>query len=562
MKIVCEACQAKYSISDDKVRGKAFKIRCKKCSHIIVVRSADGSAASSSGSSPAISTAPPADNSWHIVVDGEQVGPLSASDIRGRLSRGEIGGETYIWREGLADWMKVSAVPEFAERGDEDGASPFPSSPAAAAYPPGTADSAFAAPSSDASDVFASPSHTSSPMSSADLFASPVSSSPEPEQRAPASSPSFASFGAPEAASVRVGGNGAGMATSGGGGGLTGQRHENSVLFSLSNLEALASPSAPASSMPRPGVSSGPSEGSGLIDIRSMAAMTLGSSTAESRPSADLPTFGAPQFSPVAPVLLPIGSSGPPKWLYAVLALLILLAGSLGIVTYKFLTARPPVVVQPAAPPAAPVVATAPAKAASKETAPPTSPPPAANEALPPREDKAGGEKTAAPKAPRSQKVVRSPRSGGGSPGVAVAPPPPIKADAPERPNVGKGDKLDELLNSAMGNRNRPPGRPDEEAPKRAAAPAASLPKLERDDIVRAMQGVQPKVKDCFNQYKVPGTAMVSMNVARGGKVSSATVTGKFAGTPTGACVANAAKSAKFPPVEAYDGLSYPFPLH
>jgi len=29
MKIVCEACQAKYSISDDKVRGKAFKIRCK-----------------------------------------------------------------------------------------------------------------------------------------------------------------------------------------------------------------------------------------------------------------------------------------------------------------------------------------------------------------------------------------------------------------------------------------------------------------------------------------------------------------------------------------------------
>ncbi len=38
MKIVCDACPAKYSISDDKVQGKVFKIRCKKCSNIIVVR--------------------------------------------------------------------------------------------------------------------------------------------------------------------------------------------------------------------------------------------------------------------------------------------------------------------------------------------------------------------------------------------------------------------------------------------------------------------------------------------------------------------------------------------
>ena len=38
MKIVCDSCSTKYSISDDKVRGKVFKIRCKKCSHIIVVK--------------------------------------------------------------------------------------------------------------------------------------------------------------------------------------------------------------------------------------------------------------------------------------------------------------------------------------------------------------------------------------------------------------------------------------------------------------------------------------------------------------------------------------------
>ena len=38
MKIVCESCGAKYSIADDRVAGKIFKIRCKKCSEVIVVR--------------------------------------------------------------------------------------------------------------------------------------------------------------------------------------------------------------------------------------------------------------------------------------------------------------------------------------------------------------------------------------------------------------------------------------------------------------------------------------------------------------------------------------------
>src|SRR4051794_28259522 len=106
MKIVCEACQAKYSIADDKVRGKVFKIRCKKCSHVIVVRgTGDGAAASgelaAGASAPGGAGSEPA---WHIVVDGEQVGPLPESDVRGRLVRGEISPDTFIWKEGLADW--------------------------------------------------------------------------------------------------------------------------------------------------------------------------------------------------------------------------------------------------------------------------------------------------------------------------------------------------------------------------------------------------------------------------------------------------------------------------
>lgn len=38
MRFVCEKCQTKYTIADEKVRRKVLKIRCKNCSEIIVVR--------------------------------------------------------------------------------------------------------------------------------------------------------------------------------------------------------------------------------------------------------------------------------------------------------------------------------------------------------------------------------------------------------------------------------------------------------------------------------------------------------------------------------------------
>jgi predicted Zn finger-like uncharacterized protein len=555
MKIVCEACQAKYSISDEKVRGKAFKIRCKKCSHIIVVRASDAGSGASPlpiGDSGMVPVASASDHSWHIVVDGEQVGPLSASDVRARRARGEITGDTYIWREGMADWLKMSAVTEFSESGQalDDASSPFPPQPSG--YPPGTAEGAFAS----SGDPFGAKTTVGSAMS-ADLFASP-SAAPEPSA-APAS-PSFA-FGSNAGAAHSEGGSGL---RSNGSGSLTGQRHENSVLFSLSNLEALAGPPAAASSGPlRPG-STGPTEGSGLIDIRSMAAMTLGNA-AESRPSSDLPTFGAPQFSPVAPVLLPLApSSGPPRWLYAVLAVLVLLGGSMGIVMYRLVASRPPPpVVGPAvavAPPTPPAVTPPP----PRTTAPPTTPPPSATEPLPPRDEKAA----AAPSGPRpahtghvSRRAARvaAAEAAGGDRAAAPAAAAPVEKPAP------KGDKLDDLLNSALGNKPRPAAAPtararDEEEPARKPA-AATLGKLGREDMVRGMQGVTARVHDCFNQYKVPGTAMVHVNVARGGKVSGATVGGKFAGTPTGSCIESAARGAHFPPVEQ-DSFDFPFQLH
>src|SRR5512141_2271159 len=102
MKIVCDACQAKYSISDDKVQGKVFKIRCKKCSNIIVVR---GGAQAAEAAAPAPAEkatrvydsgyagggAPAGDDAvWHLVINQDQVGPMTAADVQQRFSAGEV----------------------------------------------------------------------------------------------------------------------------------------------------------------------------------------------------------------------------------------------------------------------------------------------------------------------------------------------------------------------------------------------------------------------------------------------------------------------------------------
>src|SRR6478609_10724287 len=40
MKFVCDRCQTKYSIADERVRGKVLKVKCKTCANLITVREA------------------------------------------------------------------------------------------------------------------------------------------------------------------------------------------------------------------------------------------------------------------------------------------------------------------------------------------------------------------------------------------------------------------------------------------------------------------------------------------------------------------------------------------
>ena len=109
MKLVCDACATKYSISDDKVAGKVFKIRCKKCSHVIVVRGGVEAPVAS------VEAPPSAADDWHAVVDGQQLGPFDSREVSRRRAAGELADDSYVWREGMTDWAPLGSIDAFRD---------------------------------------------------------------------------------------------------------------------------------------------------------------------------------------------------------------------------------------------------------------------------------------------------------------------------------------------------------------------------------------------------------------------------------------------------------------
>jgi len=224
------------------------------------------------------------------------------------------------------------------------------------------------------------------------------------------------------------------------------------------------------------------------------------------------------------------------------------LVGGIIFMAVKVLGTKSPVLVetvQQVAPPEQPKAA------APAEPAPAKKPSTIAEENLPPRaggsEAKAGehehhhgsGKGHESSKKTEDKKTV-----------VAQA----AASSEPVVPKPKKGsidDLLDEATNSHKAGKK---GSDDDSKPAAAAGPLA------KSAVVAGMNSVKPKVAACYNEFKVGGMAMVNIIIGKSGKVTSATVTGKFAGTPTGGCVEKAVKTATFPPS---DGLTtqYPFVL-
>ncbi|HEY7372714.1 MAG TPA: hypothetical protein VIF57_11180 [Polyangia bacterium] len=99
-----------------------------------------------------------------------------------------------------------------------------------------------------------------------------------------------------------------------------------------------------------------------------------------------------------------------------------------------------------------------------------------------------------------------------------------------------------------------------------AAAPPPPPPLADRPSqlsqalIADAMAKIRPQVFACYQQFKVPGMVELAFVVAGNGTVQSVTVSAAWRGTPTGACVKEAAKDAHFAPFQLDEQkFTYPF---
>jgi predicted Zn finger-like uncharacterized protein len=221
MKVSCQACGAKYTIADDKVRGRKVKIRCKSCGTPIVV---DGnSEAPGAPDASAGAEAGGGGTSWSVNLSDTDQRTMTTDEIVAAWKTGELTNDAFVWKDGMGDWVAILENEELkplltAAAPGAGGGTPFgptivtaPSSPAASARLAGGRSG-----------------------SSVDLFdASSNRAAPEEEDVA-TSAPALPT---------------AGM-TAYDDGKLTGARNENSVLFSLDALRGGMGPDPKKNSAP------------------------------------------------------------------------------------------------------------------------------------------------------------------------------------------------------------------------------------------------------------------------------------------------------------------------
>lgn len=132
MRFICDNCHAKYSIAEQKVRNKVLKIRCKRCSHVIVVRDPEAqkeldipvSAAPSSAIHPIFSSAsleslvpassfqtrneaPPSSASVTFAsIDRVSTKPTTSAQLSSQQDAGEQRSERTMVARISADWFR------------------------------------------------------------------------------------------------------------------------------------------------------------------------------------------------------------------------------------------------------------------------------------------------------------------------------------------------------------------------------------------------------------------------------------------------------------------------
>jgi predicted Zn finger-like uncharacterized protein len=520
MKVTCQSCQAKYTIADEKVRGKVAKIRCKKCGTTIIVNGTEGAGAGPSEHPVADYTQQGANtDQWTVLVgEGDQRTVVAAELTKLYLS-GEISYETPAWKDGMAEWLPISqieALKSVLDNGPQPTMTPFAdaaAAPAAASEPPPPQPVLQAPPmmnvaaAAPAAKPIGAAARRPGRGASADLFGSPAqdevltSASANPVVHAPAD---------------------------GGHDKLTGARNENSVLFSLSSLTgapgggaAPADTAGPVSSKAdlRALVSGGDANGrkpapakSGLDDI-----MNLGGGGVYS-PALMAPALAPPpvDFASAADASAAVGAGSKPKskvMLFAIIGVVLV-----GGAAFAFTTMGSKDSDKTAS------TASATASVAAPTAEAPKAPEPAA--AAPAPEDK--------PTAESAPTVI--------APGQA-APKPETK--------TAKVDKPDKAAAAAAPAPEKPApvaAAPAPAAP--AAAPAAaSGADFDRAAAISALSAAATAAQSCKKPDGPTGSGRIAVTFANSGAATTANVEGPpFAGTPVGGCVAARFRGVHVPP--------------
>jgi len=537
MKVTCQSCQAKYTIADEKVRGKIAKIRCKKCGTTIIVNGTD----TASGAVADYTHQGSADEQWSVLVaDGDQR-TVTAAQISELYASGTISLETPAWKDGMPDWLPISqigALRSVLEHGPRPTLLPDHGQ---ASILPDAGQSAQAAPTANLSERLA-------PRAQAPVAAR--INPPEPAARRRARGGSTDLFGAAMQDDVMTSASADPVphVPTGGHDRPTGARNENSVLFSLAALTGGGGVSAakPAAITEKEPVSS-------KADLRSlMASGDNRPAPAKSKLDDIINLSGGGVYSPAmltAPILAPppleiptaadiVGGSPKPKRRALAMVLVggvVLLGGAAAIamMNSKAESDREQLAAASASAKmanealSAALAAAEQAKAASEAAAS------AASESAP-QAATALAPGQAAPKPDSEKKTV-------------VA-----KADKTDK--ADKADKAEKAEKPAAAAALPPPAALGVPAPA-PAAPAAPAPAaggsgdFDRAAALSALSAAATAAQSCKKSDGPTGSGRIAVTFANNGQATTANVEGPpFAGTAVGGCVAARFRGTHVPP--------------
>ncbi len=496
MKVSCQACGAKYTIADDKVRGRKVKIRCKSCGAPIVVDAASEAppADPAAGPSAAAATAAPAaavptsakNETWSVNLSDTDQRNMTTEEIIAGWKSGEVTSDAFVWKDGMGDWVAILECAELRDVLPSQEAAPDPS---ATPFGPTivTAPTAAATKGLPAARVTGGRAR-----GGVDLFDAVEGGG---EEEVATSAPAF-----PGMAGTQPYDDGK----------MTGARNENSVLFSLDSLKgglAAAAAEPKKKSAPNRDLASDP------LVASPVSALGGGGSPLFSL-SADQALLTAPAAPDPPPRAAETGEGrgpGPNKLVIyggAAAAMVVLLA--VGVMLGR------------SGKDEAAAEAAASASAAAEKKA-------AADKEEEKKEEKKKEEKAA------EEKKEEAKAEASASPAASAS----AKKGTTSTPTDKKTATATPTSTAA----------PTATEKKEEAAPAAGTAPFSVSAAQVALTTAASNAAGCKKPDGPTGSGKVKVTFATSGRVTSATVDGPpFAGTPVGGCVAGVFRRAKVPP--------------